>query len=100
MLWDQLRAQAGEVAARLRDEGVQAVEVAIKLRYADWQTLTRQTKLLAPTDEGGDLAAAAAALMHRHWERRRPVRLIGLRAGRLVQATGPVQLALPFDMRP
>lgn len=100
VLWRQLRAQADEVAARLHDEGLQAAEVAIKLRYADWQTLTRQMKLLAPTDEATALAAAAAALMHRHWERRRPVRLVGLRAGRLTEATGAVQLALPFDPRP
>jgi DNA polymerase IV len=100
LLWRQLRAQADEVAMRLRAEGLVAFEVAIKLRYADWQTLTRQLQLGGPTDEPAVLAAGAAALMQRHWERRRAVRLIGLRAGRLTEATQPAQLALRYESPP
>ncbi len=95
-LWQQLRAQADEVAARLRAEQLVAREVAIKLRYGDWQTLTRQMQFSAPTDDPAVLAAGAAALMQRHWERTRAVRLIGLRAGRLTEvshATQPAHLA-------
>src|SRR5215831_4919271 len=96
LLWQQLRAQADEVAARLRSERLVALEVAIKLRYTDWRTLTRQMQLSAPTDEPAVLAAGAATLMQRHWERRRAVRLIGLRAGRLTEATRPAQLMLRY----
>jgi len=95
-LWRQLRAQAEEVAARLRDEGLLAGEVAIKLRYANWETFTRQMRLGAPTDEEQRLAVSAASLMRRHWDRERAVRLIGLRAGRLTDGTTPLQLLLPF----
>ena len=95
VLWQQLRAQAEEVAARLRETELLAAEVGIKLRYADWQTLTRQTRLGTPTDEAEVLAAGAAALMRRHWQRRRVVRLIGLRAGQLAPAPGVAQLPLP-----
>ena len=66
-LWRQLRAQADEVAGRLRAEGLWAAEVAIKLRYADWQTLTRQMRLAPPVADGATLAAGAAVLMRRHW---------------------------------
>ena len=93
-LWRQLRAQADEVAGRLRAEGLWAAEVAIKLRYADWQTLTRQMRLAPPVADGATLAAGAAVLMRRHWERQRPLRLIGLRAGHLVPEGAPAQLAL------
>jgi DNA polymerase IV len=93
-LWKALQEQAEEVAGRLRAEGLQAGEVAIKLRYADWQTLTRQKRLDAPSDEAAVLAASAAALMRRHWDPQRAVRLIGLRAGHLLGAAAAVQLPL------
>lgn len=93
-LWRELRGQAEEVSRRLRAERLMAAEVAIKLRYGNWETIARQMRLTAPTDDGEVLAAAAAALMRRHWERARPVRLLGVRAGRL-QTTGElVQPAL------
>jgi nucleotidyltransferase/DNA polymerase involved in DNA repair len=96
VLWHQLQAQADEVAARLRQDGRHAGEVAIKLRYADWQTVTRQMKLAAATDQADVLAAGAATLMQRHWDRQRPLRLIGLRAARLADRATPTQLSLPY----
>jgi DNA polymerase-4 len=93
LLWRELQAQAEEVGGRLRAEGVLASEVAVKLRYADWETLTRQMRLAPPTDDAAALAAGAAALMRRHWDRRRPVRLIGLRAGALAASGQAEQLS-------
>lgn len=97
VLWQQLRAQAEEVAARLKREGFRAEDVAIKLRYANWQTLTRQMKLPAATDEADALATHAATLMRRHWDQTRAVRLIGLRAGRLTGGTKPTQDGLRYE---
>ncbi len=94
VLWREIREQAEEVAARLREEGLLAGEVAIKLRYANWQTVTRQMRLEAPSDDAAALAAGAAALMRRHWDPQREVRLIGLRAGHLVDSAAVVQLPL------
>jgi DNA polymerase-4 len=93
-LWQELRAQADEVARRLRREGLVAAEVAIKLRYTNWETITRQMRLTVPTDDAAALAAGAAALMRRHWERTRPIRLLGVRAGRLQPAGELIQPAL------
>jgi DNA polymerase-4 len=93
-LWAELRRQAERVAERLRRDRLCALEVAIKLRYADWTDLTRQTRLPAPSDGPDVLAQAAAQLMRRHWDRTRPVRLIGLRAGRLQSADAPAQLLM------
>lgn len=82
-IWRRLQAQARDVADRLRAEQLVASEVAIKLRYGvTWETITRQQRLGAPTAEAEVLAAGAAALMRKAWNRR-PIRLIGLRAGRL-----------------
>ncbi|HEY8691463.1 MAG TPA: DNA polymerase IV [Chloroflexota bacterium] len=98
-LWRELRAQAEEVAGRLRAEGMLAREVAIKLRSADWQTSTRQMRLPLPTAEATELANGADELMRRHWDRR-PLRLIGLRAGHLTSAEQPTQLPLPTPPAP
>lgn len=96
-LWRTLREQSAEVAARLAEDGLVAEEVAIKLRYANWETITRQVRLGTPTDRAEVLASGAAALMRRHWDRTRPVRLIGLRASRLHPPASALQLALPWD---
>ena len=95
-IWRRMRAQAVDVAQRLRGEGLLAGEVAIKLRYGvTWETITRQQRLGAATDDADVLAAGAAALMRKAWTRR-PIRLIGLRAGRLEPARDEaVQLTLP-----
>jgi DNA polymerase-4 len=92
-LWAELRTQADHVAKRLQREGLSAAEVAIKLRYADWTTFTRQARLALPSADASVLAQTAAFLMRRHWDAARPIRLIGLRAGRL-QREAPGQLAM------
>jgi DNA polymerase-4 len=95
-LWQEVRSQAAELAERLQQDGLHAGEVAIKLRYASFETLTRQMRLTVPTATADDIALAAAALMRRHWDRARSVRLIGVRAARLLPASRPVQLPLPL----
>jgi DNA polymerase-4 len=93
-IWRRLKRQAAEVAERLRGEGLIAGEVAIKLRYGvTWETITRQQRLGTPTDDAQTLAAGAAALMRKSWTRR-PIRLIGLRAGKLEPSRETVQLPL------
>jgi DNA polymerase IV len=93
-IWRRLRRQAEQVALKLKREGLLAAEVAVKLRYANWETITRQQRLGHPTDEPGVLAAGAAALMKRHWQRDRPLRLIGLRVARLQPTIDAKQLEL------
>jgi DNA polymerase-4 len=94
-IWRMLQSQAREVAERLRNERLVAGEVAIKLRYGvTFETITRQQRLGSSTDEADVLAAGAAALMRKSWNRR-PIRLIGLRAARLEPQSEAVQLQLP-----
>jgi len=93
-IWRRLRAQAHDVAERLRREDLVASEVAIKVRYGvTWETITRQQRLGQPTDAEDVLAAGAAALMRKAWTRR-PIRLIGMRASRLEVKGNAVQLEL------
>ncbi len=91
-----LRKQAWElsqgVAWRLKSAELAAGTVTIKLRYADFTTLTRQMKLAAPTDDEQTICRAALALLKRAWDRQRAVRLLGVGAQQLTQPIGQLSL--------
>jgi DNA polymerase-4 len=95
-LWATLREQCDAVASRLQTHRVLARTVSVKLRYADFQLVSRSTSLPVPSDDPSDLAQAAARLMRSHWDRQRAVRLIGVAASRLVPGESWLQLALPL----
>jgi DNA polymerase-4 len=88
-----LLAQADRVAAELRAAGLRGRTVTLKLRFADFRTLTRRGSGEAPTADGGEI-------FRRAWEafsrvpRPQAVRLIGLSVSGLAAATGPHQLPL------
>jgi DNA polymerase-4 len=91
-----LRQQAWQlsrgVSRHLKRQGMAAGTVAIKLRYYDFTTLTRQMRLSVPTDDEREIYRAALVLLRRAWQRGRPVRLLGVAARELAPPTG--QLAL------
>jgi DNA polymerase-4 len=80
------------VARRLRRVEMAAGTVSIKLRYADFTTLTRQMSLAVPTDDERMIYRAARVLLRRTWERGRPVRLLGVGGQNLSPATGQLLL--------
>jgi len=72
-------------AASLRDEGLMAGGVAVKVRYADFSTPSRSEKLPTPTSVDTVLMPVARRLLRALWdERPEPVRLLGVRLERLV----------------
>lgn len=75
--------QSEQVARDLHDEGLQAKTIAIKLRWADFETITRQTTLPKPTDTASDIYREAAALLEKTLTRGKRVRLLGVRASNL-----------------
>lgn len=94
-LHTELRRLADRVGARLRTAGVRASTVAIKVRTSDFVTASRSQTLTEPTDVGHRLGAAAIDLFDRI-ERFLPVRLVGVRAERLVGGD-PSRVALWDD---
>jgi DNA polymerase-4 len=86
------------VGRRLKRAELAAGTVAIKLRYADFTTLTRQTSLSVPTDDEDEIYRTALTLLRREWRGRRPVRLLGVAARQLSPPVG--QLRLWFDDDP
>jgi DNA polymerase-4 len=87
-LWQQCQ----EVARRLEAADLTAGTVAIKLRYADFETITRQMSIDVPTADEKRLYRAALALLRRAWDPARPVRLLGVAAHRLSPPPGQLPL--------
>lgn len=73
-----LRRLAEEVGRRLRKEGLSGTTVKLKLRWADFTTLTRQVTLPHTTHHDSEIVSAALQLFEQTWPEGRPVRLIGV----------------------
>jgi DNA polymerase-4 len=79
------------VARRLRDHGVWARTVQIKLRYSDFSTFTRSRTLDHASQIDAELAAAARGLFHIAWTGK-PIRLLGVYAQSLEASEGQTSL--------
>lgn len=91
MLRKTLAEQGEDVAATLRRQQLMGVTVKLKIRWSDFTTLTRQTTLSAPTDDGALIVATANTLLDKVWEGQ-PVRLIGVGIGGLSDDTRQLSL--------
>lgn len=83
------------IAARLRSAGLSAQGVSLKLRYQDFETLARSATLIHATSSAMVIRDQAGRLLDGLGTRRQAVRLIGVRAERLGQDAGALQLS--FD---
>lgn len=81
----ELLRQASQVAARLRASGAEGRTVVLKLRYADFTTITRSRTLTEPTDVGRRIAEEVRELYDAVGPHP-PVRLIGVRMEQLADA--------------
>ncbi|WP_284250507.1 DNA polymerase IV [Litorihabitans aurantiacus] len=80
--------QAHTCARRLREAGLLARGVSIKVRMSDFTTLTRSRRLDAPSDLAREVYRAAVALLSGVAIPAGGVRLVGVRADDLVPAAG------------
>jgi len=71
------------VARRLRDHGLFARTIGLKLRYASFRTITRDVTLAEPTHLDSDIFGIVLRLFEDHWNRKQKIRLLGVRASRL-----------------
>lgn len=74
------RVLAAAVGQRLRASQLMAGTVSLKLRFADFETITRQAVLPTPTCADTELAEGASLLLIRSWQEGRSVRLLGVGA--------------------
>lgn len=89
----QVLAMADRCARHLRAKGMVGRTVTLKVRTADFATVTRSRTLAAPTDVTADVFAAARDLLAAVDRRGLPVRLVGVRMEGL-SASGGRQLTL------
>jgi DNA polymerase IV len=82
----EIERMARQTAAWLARKGLLARTVTIKVRYADFTTVTRSHTAAAPTRDAGEIVARALTLLERTDAGRRPIRLLGAGAHGLVQA--------------
>jgi len=93
-----LRAQAERVARSLRDDDLAATCVTLKLRFADFRTLTRR-HTGEPTQDGLEIYRRAERLLARE-PLPQAVRLIGVSTSSFVRAgRGQLQLLDPVALR-
>jgi DNA polymerase IV len=88
-----------DVAGGLRRHQLQAKTVAIKLRYGDFTTYSRQSTLPEPTDTGPAIYAQARALFDLAWDFRRAIRLIGVGTSNLCEPARQLRLFEQEDRR-
>jgi DNA polymerase-4 len=89
----RLRRLAAELCDRLERQGRRGRTIAIKVRLADFTTVTRARTLAAPTGEAGPVTDVALALL-RDYAPAQPVRLLGVRVAGFAQDEERAQLAL------
>lgn len=91
------------VARRLRESGKQTRNLSLKVRYSNFETITRACPLPNATKSGHQMFEAALeclrvnGVLDAQGNSRRPVRLLGVRTGRLEAQSAGVQLALLHD---
>lgn len=83
---------ATAVGVRLRRRGAQARTITLKLRFADFSTITRSRKLADPTDLGRRIYEEARSLYAESGRAGEPVRLLGVRGEQLAGHTADAGL--------
>jgi len=68
------------VVRRLREHGLQARTIQLKLRYSDFSTITRARSIARPTQLDTELFDEIRALFYANWRPGAAVRLLGVHA--------------------
>jgi DNA polymerase-4 len=82
------------VCRRLREHGLHARTVQLKLRYKDFSTITRSRTLACTTQLDTELYREVRALFENNWNRK-AVRLLGVQAASLERLQGQMSLIEP-----
>ncbi len=80
------------VGRRLREGGLHARTLQLKLRYKDFTTITRAHSLAAPTQLDIEIFEHIRTLFRRNWRRGAEVRLLGVQASSFEAGSGQSDL--------
>ena len=98
LLHRELLRLSHRTASRLRSSGMVARTIAMKLRFADFSTITRSRTVHTPVDSAQLIYSVALQLLESVGERTMTVRLVGVRAEQLEDAAR-TSLQLSIDRR-
>ena len=87
---------AETVSGRLRKEGVKAQSVTVEIKYSDFTSVSHQMPVSSPINTTQALYQTSCRLFDEFWNGS-PIRLLGIRTGKLIDQNTPVQLSL-FDL--
>ena len=87
---------AETVSGRLRKEGVKAQSVTVEIKYSDFTSVSHQMPVSSPINTTQALYQTSCRLFDEFWNGS-PIRLLGIRTGKLLDQNTPVQLSL-FDL--
>jgi len=85
ILEDTLFELTGKVCQSLRDSKMSARTITIKIRYSDFQTITR-SKTISPTDDDKEVFNIAKNILSKSITRRIAIRLIGIKLSNFIQS--------------
>lgn len=93
MLLDSTLARLSEmVGRRLREHGLHAHTLQLKLRYSDFSTITRAQSLPGATQLDTEILDTIRELFHRNWKSGHAVRLLGVQASNFAEEEGQLDL--------
>jgi DNA polymerase-4 len=81
-----------ELGERARADGWAGWTVRVKIRWPNFQTITRQTRLAQSTDQDAEIYRAARELFEAEWQVGKPVRLLGVALADLGPPTRQLEL--------
>lgn len=87
---------AERVGKRLREDDARVEVVAVTIRYHDLTNTSHQLMLDSPTNLNAELHQAACRLFDELWDRKTPIRLLGVRTSKVVRGEINRQMNL-FD---
>jgi len=88
--------QSEQVGWELRQQKLKGSTVQLKVRYPDFQLVTRSTTLPWPTDQGSEIYQAAIKLLDKTEALKKKARLLGVGISNLILRDYPEQLSF-FD---
>lgn len=98
LLHRELLRLSHRTAERLRSSGMVSRTISLKIRYADFSTITRSRTLQTPVDSAQLIYAVTVQLLESLGPRAMTVRLVGVRAEQL-EETAQTSLQLSLDRR-
>lgn len=84
---------AESVAKRLRSQHYLTKTITVEVKYSNFQSCSHQTTLSAHTNTSSIIFETSYALLKQLWNKT-PVRLLGIRATKLIDENAPVQMDL------